>query len=117
MVKTACPGFSPPGYTPPAIDEYAPDLPWDFCAASRTGRYPSAGAAKSDCTKQAPEPVENAKTDAPLLAPQLSQQENRCSSATNEREPERGATQFGISEESQTQSHTDRPGIQGEFVR
>jgi hypothetical protein len=63
-----------PGYTPPAIDEYAPDLPWDFApppglAVTRQPARPRVP------VQTAPEPAESTKTEAPLLAPQLSQQE------------------------------------------
>jgi hypothetical protein len=73
MVKPHAPVLAP-AYTPPPIDEYAPDLPWDFTpppglAVSRQPARPRVP------VQAAPEPVENAKTDAPLLAPQLSQQE------------------------------------------
>jgi hypothetical protein len=63
-----------PGYTPPVIDESAPDLPWDFAPAPglAVSRQPTRPRAP---VQPAPEPPENAKTEAPLLAPQLSQQE------------------------------------------
>ncbi len=73
MVKPHAPVLAP-GYTPPAIDEYAPDLPWDFAPPPGLAviRQPARPRVP---VQAAPEPVENAKTDAPLLAPQLSQQE------------------------------------------
>jgi outer membrane murein-binding lipoprotein Lpp len=63
-----------PGYTPPQIDESAPDLPWDFApppslAVSRQPARPRVA------VQPAPEPAGSAKTEAPSLAPQLSQQE------------------------------------------
>ena len=73
MVKPRGPVLAP-GYTPPVIDEYAPDLPWDFAPPPGLAvvRQPARPRVP---VQAAPEPVENAKTDAPLLAPQLSQQE------------------------------------------
>jgi hypothetical protein len=73
MVKPRAPVLAP-GYTPPVIDEYAPDLPWDFAPPPGLAvvRQPARPRVP---VQAAPEPVENAKTDAPLLAPQLSQQE------------------------------------------
>ena len=66
-----------PGYTPPPIvDESAPDLPWEFSAPSTFAigtRQPSRP--RSAATQPPPENTEPVKTDAPLLAPQLSQQE------------------------------------------
>lgn len=61
-------------YTPPQIDESAPDLPWDFApppslAVSRQPTRPRVP------VQPAPEPVESAKPDPLSLAPQLSQQE------------------------------------------
>jgi hypothetical protein len=71
MVKPQAPVLAP-GYTPPAIDEYAPNLPWDFAPPPGLAviRQPARPRVP---VQAAAEPV--AKTDAPLLAPQLSQQE------------------------------------------
>jgi hypothetical protein len=64
-----------PGYKPPPIDESAPDLPWDFApGASRliVIRQP----ARPRVAASAPQgPTETVKTEAPMLAPQLSEQE------------------------------------------
>jgi hypothetical protein len=64
-----------PGYKPPPVDESAPDLPWDFApAASRliVIRQP----ARPRVAASAPQgPTETVKTEAPMLAPQLSEQE------------------------------------------
>jgi outer membrane murein-binding lipoprotein Lpp len=66
-----------PGYTPsPLADESAPDLPWDFSAppAIPVGtRQPARPRTAS--TQPAPEAAGPVKTDAPLLAPQLSEPE------------------------------------------
>jgi hypothetical protein len=61
-------------YTPPQIDESAPDLPWDFApppslAVSRQPTRPRVA------VQPAPEPAGSAKPDPLSLAPQLSQQE------------------------------------------
>jgi hypothetical protein len=64
-----------PGYHPPAFDDIAPDLTWDFppppsrLAVARQPARPRVAA------QPAPESSGNAKGDAPLLAPQLSEQE------------------------------------------
>jgi hypothetical protein len=63
-----------PGYTPPQIDESAPNLPWDFApppslVVSRQPARPRVAA------QPAPEPAGSAKPDQLSLAPQLSQQE------------------------------------------
>jgi len=66
-----------PGYIPtPLADESAPDLPWDFSAppAILVGtRQPVRPRTAS--TQPAPETTGAVKTEAPLLAPQLSEQE------------------------------------------
>ena len=64
-----------PGYKPPAIDESAPDLPWDF--APRPSklvviRQPARPRVAVQATQ---EPTGTSKTETPLLAPQLSEQE------------------------------------------
>ena len=63
-----------PGYTPPQIDESAPDLPWDFAPA------PSLAVSGKPARPRVPippppEPVGNAKPDPLSLEPQLSPQE------------------------------------------
>jgi hypothetical protein len=64
-----------PGYEPTAIDDTPPDLQWELPPPPShlvTVRQPL----RPRSTPQpAPEPSGNAKTDAPLLAPQLSEQE------------------------------------------
>lgn len=61
-----------PGYNPPGIDDSAPDLPWDFAAPSGllVVRQPARPRVP---TQPAPEAI--TRTEAPSLAPQLSQQE------------------------------------------
>jgi hypothetical protein len=63
------------GYNPPPIDQSAPDLPWDFAPApSRllVVRQP----ARPRVAPSPPQgPAETIKTEAPMLAPQLSEQE------------------------------------------
>jgi hypothetical protein len=66
-----------PGYNPPPIDEAPPDLPWDFepstgnLVVTRQPARPRMASAQP-----APEPSGTfSKTEAPLLAPQLSEQE------------------------------------------
>ena len=61
-----------PGYQPPAVDDIAPDLPWDFPPP------PS----RLAVVRQPPRPrvavqpaPDSSKTDPPLLAPQLSEQD------------------------------------------
>jgi hypothetical protein len=64
-----------PGYQPPAIDEMAPDLRFDFPPPpSRlvTVRLPTR---PQISVRPAPEASSTAKTEPPLLAPQLSGQE------------------------------------------
>lgn len=64
-----------PGYQPPAIDDIAPDLPWDFppppsrLAVVRQPTRPHVA------TQPTQELSGSGKGDAPLLAPQLSGQE------------------------------------------
>jgi len=61
-------------YTPASVDESAPDLPWNFAPPPSLAviRQPARPRVP---VQAAPEPPENVKTEAPLLAPQLSQQE------------------------------------------
>ena len=65
-----------PGYHPPAFDDIAPDLTWDFppppsrLVAARQPARPRVAA-----QQPAPDSSGSAKGDAPLLAPQLSEQE------------------------------------------
>jgi hypothetical protein len=63
-----------PGYTPPPIDDAAPDLPWDFAPASGLAvtRQPARPRVP---VQPAPEPAGSAKPDPLSLEPQLSQQE------------------------------------------
>ena len=63
-----------PGYHPPAFDDIAPDLTWDFPPPSRlvVVRQP---ARPHVAAQPAPESPGGTKGDAPLLAPQLSEQE------------------------------------------
>jgi hypothetical protein len=77
MAVAAHPRVPPaaPAYQPPAIDDIAPDLSWDFppppshLAVIRQPARPRVAA------QPAPELSGNAKGEAPLLAPQLSEQE------------------------------------------
>ena len=66
-----------PGYVPtPLADDSAPDLPWDFSAPSAFlvgTRQPVRPRTAS--TQPTPETTGTVKTEAPLLAPQLSEQE------------------------------------------
>lgn len=64
-----------PAYQPPAIDDTAPDLPWDFPPPPSRLTVVRQPARPRVATQPAPEPAGNAKGDAPLLAPQLSEQE------------------------------------------
>jgi hypothetical protein len=63
-----------PGYKPPALDLSSPDLPWDFPAPRGLTivRQPARPRVPAPATH---EPDEDVKTEAPSLAPQLSQQE------------------------------------------
>jgi len=63
-----------PGYTPPPIDDDAPDLPWDFAPTSKLAvtRQPARPRVP---VQPAPEPAGSVKSDPLSLAPQLSQQE------------------------------------------
>jgi outer membrane murein-binding lipoprotein Lpp len=63
-----------PGYTPPQIDESAPDLPWDFAPPPSlvVSRQPARPRVP---VQPAPEPAGSAKSDPLSLAPQLSPQE------------------------------------------
>ena len=64
-----------PGYKSPSLEEPAPDLPWDF-APPPAGLVATRQPARPHVAVQpAPEPAETVKTDAPSLAPQLSEQE------------------------------------------
>jgi len=64
-----------PGYKPPPIDQSAPDLPWDFAPAPThliVVRQP----ARPRIAAPAPQnSAETVKSEAPMLAPQLSEQE------------------------------------------
>jgi hypothetical protein len=66
-----------PGYTPPPlVDESAPDLPWDSSAPAAIlvgTRQPARP--RTTSTQPAPEAAGAVKAEAPLLAPQLSEQE------------------------------------------
>jgi hypothetical protein len=63
-----------PGRTAASVDESAPDLPWNLAPPPSLSimRQPARPRVP---VQAAPEPPENVKTEAPLLAPQLSQQE------------------------------------------
>lgn len=61
-----------PGYKPPGIDDSAPDLPWDFAAPS--GLLVVRQPARPRVPTQPPSEA-TTRTEAPSLAPQLSQQE------------------------------------------
>ena len=63
-----------PGYTPPQIDESAPDLPWDFAPPPSlvVSRQPARPRVP---VQPAPEPAGSAKPDPLSLEPQLSPQE------------------------------------------
>lgn len=63
-----------PGYQPPAIDDAAPDLPWDSPPPSRLAVVHQP--VRPRVAAQPPQELSgNPKGDAPLLAPQLSEQE------------------------------------------
>jgi hypothetical protein len=64
-----------PGYKSPSMDVPAPDLPWDFAPAPKSLLVIRQPARPHVAVQPAPEPAEIVKTDAPLLAPQLSEQE------------------------------------------
>ncbi len=64
-----------PGYQPPGIDDTAPDLPWDFPPPPSRLTVVRQPVRPRVATQPAPEPAGNAKGDAPLLAPQLSEPE------------------------------------------
>jgi hypothetical protein len=66
-----------PGYQPQPIDESAPDLSWDAPRVSRLVvlRQPARPRVP---VQPAPESSVSAKTETPLLAPQLSEQEIRA---------------------------------------
>jgi len=63
-----------PGYTPPSVDDSAPQLPWNVAPppARVVVRQPLRPRSPAQIT---PEPAGSAKTEPPSLAPQLSQQE------------------------------------------
>jgi outer membrane murein-binding lipoprotein Lpp len=63
-----------PGYTPPQIDESAPDLPWDFAPPPSlvVSRQPARPRVP---VQPPPEPAGSAKSDPLSLEPQLSPQE------------------------------------------
>ena len=69
------PPMPAPGYKPQPIDESAPDLAWDF--APRVSRLVvlRQPARPRVPVQSAPESSVSAKTETPLLAPQLSEQE------------------------------------------
>jgi len=64
-----------PGYHPPAFDDIAPDLTWDFPPPPSRLVVARQPAKPHVAAQPAPESSGNAKGDAPLLAPQLSEQE------------------------------------------
>jgi len=64
-----------PGYQPPAIDDIAPDLPWDFPPPPSRLAIVRQPARPRVAAQPAQELSGSAKGDAPLLAPQLSEQE------------------------------------------
>jgi hypothetical protein len=64
-----------PGYQPPAIDDTAPDLPWDFPPPPSRLSVVRQPVRPRVAAQPAQEPAGNVKGDAPLLAPQLSEQE------------------------------------------
>src|SRR5437899_2986282 len=64
-----------PGYKPPPIDDSAPDLSWDFAPQPSklvVIRQPARPRVAVQATQ---EPTGTSKTETPLLAPQLSEQE------------------------------------------
>jgi hypothetical protein len=64
-----------PGYHPPAFDDVAPDLTWDFPPPPSRLVVARQPARPRVAAQPAPESSGGAKGDAPLLAPQLSEQE------------------------------------------
>jgi hypothetical protein len=71
-IPVAAPAYTPP----PLMDESAPDLPWNFSAppAILVGtRQPARP--RTTATPSVPEAAGAVKTETPLLAPQLSEQE------------------------------------------
>src|SRR6202166_3812524 len=64
-----------PGYHPPAFDDIAPDLTWDFPPPPSRLVVARQPARPRVAAQPAPESSGGAGGDAPLLAPQLSEQE------------------------------------------
>jgi hypothetical protein len=64
-----------PGYHPPAFDDIAPDLNWDFSPPLSRLAVVRQPARPHVAAQPAPETSGAAKGEAPLLAPQLSEQE------------------------------------------
>jgi hypothetical protein len=64
-----------PGYNPPPIDDSAPDLPWDFPPLPSKLVLIRQPARPRVAVQPLPEPAGSMKTETPLLAPQLSEQE------------------------------------------
>ena len=67
-----------PGYQPPEIDEAAPDLSWDLTPLPSKLLVVRQPARPRLAAQPVPESVGSAKTETPLLAPQLSEQEVRA---------------------------------------
>ena len=64
-----------PGYQPPAFDDIAPDLTWDFTPPPSHLAVIRQPARPRVAAQPAPESSGGTKGEAPLLAPQLSDQE------------------------------------------
>ena len=64
-----------PGYKPPPIDESAPDLSWDFTPRPSKLVVIRQPARPRVAVQPTQEPAGTSKTETPLLAPQLSEQE------------------------------------------
>jgi hypothetical protein len=73
-VKPHAPALAP-AYKPPAIDESAPDLPWEFEPSAMSLVVVRQPSRPRVAAQPAPEPAGSVKTEAPSLAPQLSDQE------------------------------------------
>jgi len=104
-----------PGRTAASVDESAPDLPWNLVPPPSLSimRQPARPRVP---VQAAPEPPENVKTEAPLLAPQLSQQEIAAAQQQMNESLGVAHTKPAGGEEPQTECHADRPGVQGEFI-